>query len=267
MRTSEGYWANPWTSEEIAYLRDRYSVIKTQEIADHLGRSYSAVIQRAKIEGFKSRQQLAKHSLVPDYFRVIDTPTKAYLLGLLAADGCVSAKNQVILGLHQKDIQLVELLRDELAPQARIGLYQTVTTPMARFLVTSPDLAADLARHGVVKNKTLTVHWPREVPEELENSFICGYFDGDGSLYTQVEKQPYRWTIVCGAPDFLREIQAKVLIHTGVKVGGPYQDKRTGHAWSIVTTGEPVRVLDEWIHRDVPGLDRKCLAQVLKRTE
>ncbi len=41
--------------------------------------------------------------------------------------------------------------------------------------------------------------------------------------------------------------------------GGPYEDRRHEHAWSIVKSGKPVRALDEWIHRDVPGLARKRL--------
>jgi hypothetical protein len=68
--------------------------------------------------------------------------------------------------------------------------------------------------------------------------------------------------VVSGVPDFLRDMQAKVLELTGLGIGGPYQDRRHEHAWSIILTGERVRALDEWIHRDVPGLARKRLPPV-----
>ena len=156
----------------------------------------------------------------------------------------------------------MELLRDELAPGGRIGSYLTKEgRPMAVFKVQSPALAADLALHGVVPAKTLVTRWPSTVPEHLEASYICGYFDGDGSL---LPKWVWRWTVVCGSTPFLEEMQARIKAHTGIKVGGLYQDTRHENAWSICATGGPVRALDEWIHRDVPGLARKCLATVLK---
>lgn len=226
-----------------------------------MGRSVVAVRVRAGKLGLPSHHRAAINSLVPDYFRVIDSPVKAYLLGLLMADGTVSRANQVVLALSAKDVEVVELLRDELAPAGRIKSYLTKEgKTMMMFKVQSPALAADLARHGVVPAKTLVTRWPAEVPEHLEASFMCGYFDGDGSL---LPKWLYRWTVVCGCPPFLEQMQERILAHTGVKVGGLYRDTRHENAWSICATGEPVRVLDEWTHRDGLGLARKHLAAVL----
>ena len=90
------------------------------------------------------------------------------------------------------------------------------------------------------------------------NSFVCGYYDGDGSLGTT--GRWLRWAVVSGNPEFLKVMQVKIQERTGIWVGGPYRDRRHEHAWSIVKVGESVRALDEWIHRDVPGLTRKRLA-------
>ena len=260
-RSAEGWGGPAWSEEEIAYLREHYPLQPAKEVAAAIGRSVAAVRVRAIKLGIPSRHRAGINSLVPDYFQVIDTHMKAYLLGLLMADGCISESTQLTLPLSAKDIELVELLRDELAPAARIGSYLTKEgKPMAIFRVSSPALAADLARHGVVQAKTLITHWPAELPEELEGSFTCGYYDGDGSLH---RKWVYRWTVVGGCPPFLEEMQAHILARTGIKVGGLYRDTRHEHAWSICATGEPVRALDEWVHRDVPGLARKCLAAVL----
>lgn len=249
-----GWRGEAWTDEELAYIREHFPVTPAKEIAAHLGRSYSAVLQRGRTEGLPSWHRAGINSLVKDYFRVIDTPMKAYLLGLLASDGSVSKAGQLKLELHQKDRCLVELMRDELAPAARTSDYRTRTSPMCRFMISSPDLVADLAQHGVVNAKTLITEWPAGLPVHLENSFVCGYFDGDGSLNP---KWIYRWAIVSGNPEFMGVMQGRIMAHTGVKVGGPYEDKRHNAAWSIVATGEPVRALDAWIHRDVPGLARK----------
>jgi hypothetical protein len=258
MRTEEGYWAAPWTTEEVDYLRDNYGKIPVKGIAAHLGRSYNAVVLRARIEGFKSRHRSGVSSLKPEYFRIIDTPMKAYLLGLYTADGGVSKAGQVTLALADKDRALVEAVRDELAPGARLTGYTTKTTTMVRFSVSDPGLVADLASHGVVNNKTLITTWPEQVPEELEGAYVCGYYDGDGSLSTTREGYP-RWAIVSGCRPFLEAMQDHIEARTGVRVGGPYRDTRHEHAWSIVQVGDPAWVLDAWMHALVPGLGRKRL--------
>ena len=129
---------------------------------------------------------------------------------------------------------------------------------MARFMVADPGLVADLASHGVVNAKTLITAWPPDLPDQFVNSFVCGYYDGDGSLGTT---GPWlRWSVVSGNLEFLQVMQDKIHEHTEIWVPGPYEDRRHENAWSIVKSGKPVRALDEWIHRDVPGLARKRLA-------
>jgi len=255
-RSAQGYGGPLWTEVELAYLRLNYTTMTAREIAEHLGRTTQAVHARASKLGLVSRHRLGVNSLIKDYFKVIDTPMKAWVLGLLASDGSMSKAGQLKLELHRKDLEIVVAVRDELAPEARISYYNTRTTPMARFMISDPGLRADLASHGVVNAKTLITAWPTDLPREFVNSFVCGYYDGDGSL--GLRPIP-RWSVVSGVPEFLRIMQAQIHEHTGIWPGGPYEDKRHEHAWSIVQTGEPVRVLDEWIHRDVPGLARKRL--------
>ncbi len=255
MRTAEGYWGVPWPAEDVEYLKANYATMRTKEIAEKLGRSYSAVAQRAKIEGLVSRHRSAMSSLTPGYFRQIDTQVKAYLLGLLAADGTISDRGQVALALHEKDADLVAFARDHVAPGGRLGEYQTRTCRMVAFKVQSADLAADLASWGVTPRKSYTVTWPTGLDTVMQRCFLHGYFDGDGSL----GREPLpRWAMVSGCELFLRAAQEFILAETGIRVGGPYRDKRA-KAVSIVATGEPVRALDAWVQQDGLGLARKRL--------
>lgn len=254
-KSGRGGYSPVWTEEETAYLRENYGTMTAREISARLGRSETSLHVRANKLGLKSLHRNGINSLVPGYFKVIDTHMKAYLLGLLTADGWISQRHQLGLALSEKDEELIRLLRDELAPGARIGGYLTREgRRMSKFQVQSPELAADLAAHGLVPAKTLITTWPADLPPELENSYVCGYFDGDGSL---IPVWLYRWTIVSGTPEFLTTMQRRIRAHTGISPGGLYRDRRHKHAWSICQTGEPVRALDAWIHRDVPGLARK----------
>ena len=113
----------------------------------------------------------------------------------------MSKAGQLKLELHRKDLEIVVAVRDGLAPDARIRYYNTRTTPMARFMLSDPGLVADLASHGVVNAKSLITVWPNGLPVELVNSFVCGYYDGDGSLGTRPVP---RWAVVSGNREFLR---------------------------------------------------------------
>ena len=211
--------------------------------------------QRAKIEGFTSRHRTGRNSLVPGYFREIDTPGKAYLLGLLASDGCISRAGQLSLALSEKDAGLVEFARDQVAPGARLASYLTREgRGMVVFKVQNADMAADLATWGMRPAKTLTMHWPVSLGPEMGRSYLHGYFDGDGSLSTEGLG---RWSLVGGSPSFLASVQEFVKAETGIWIGGPYQDKRHKHAWAIVATGAPARRLDAWLQQDGLGLARK----------
>jgi len=57
-----------------------------------------------------------------NYFDQIDRPEKAYWLGMLLADGCISMENEVILSLHLRDIKTVRTFKSALGSKARITI-------------------------------------------------------------------------------------------------------------------------------------------------
>jgi len=56
-----------------------------------------------------------------NHFDLIDTPDKAYWLGMLVADGCITNEHEVMLSLHSRDVYLVERFRTTLGSQAKIS--------------------------------------------------------------------------------------------------------------------------------------------------
>lgn len=253
-----GGFSKPWTAEDDAHLKAHYSTVPLAELAAHFGRTVNGVQQRAGRYGLISRHRIGAATARTDYFNQVDTPMKAYLLGLLAADGWVSPRNRVCLSLVSYDRSAVELLRDEVSPATRLKDYRVNTSDMVSFGVQSAELAAGLAKYGVTPAKTHTLMWPELLPEELAGSFVGGYFDGDGSLGAGGGYP--RWAITSASVPFLEAIQQRAFNQTGTWIGGPYRDKRHS-ASSIVTTGHgQVRDLDEWIRAEVPGLARKRYA-------
>lgn len=246
--------AAPWSETELSYLIDNYAKVATIQIATALGRSLAAIYQRASAMDLESYHQRGRISARSDYFARLERPVQAYILGLLMADGWITKLGQLFLSLNEKDVSAVELVRDELAPAASIARVRISKSMMARFNVQCPPLSADLARLGVRPAKTFTIAWPDELPFRLENSFVLGYFDGDGAISFQRGRP--RWAVTCGSLPFLISMLEHIDANIGRRPGGPYRDKRS-NAYSIVATGEPAREINEWAHRNVGGLDRK----------
>ena len=262
-----------FTSEEDAYIRENFATSPLADVAAHLGRHVESVRQRSRLLGLVhwavrrpwragERLRPAVHS---DYFSEIDTPIKAYVLGLMASDGSIaSGSNSVGINLHRKDAAMVELVRDELSPESALHSYllaplpgYSTWRPVTSFAVRCAQMKADLIKLGITPRKTFTIQYPELAPH-LENSFILGSFDGDGCLYVRNPRPgQWRWELYSASPAFLVATREAVFRHTGLELI-PGTSNRGLHRLRL-NGGRSVEILDAWLHADVPGLDRKRL--------
>jgi len=131
------------------------------------------------------------HKINDDYFEVINDSRKAYWLGLMYADGCVynckSKPFNIELSLIDKDI--IEKLKEDLEFEGLIHtrIYKNPAYSNAyKLSFKSEKMFKDLERLGCIERKSLVLTFP---DEKLLNKifipyFIRGYFDGDGSVYS-----------------------------------------------------------------------------------
>ena len=101
-----------------------------------------------------------------DYFEVINTPEKAYWLGFIYADGCITKRNVFSIKLSIKDIELLEELKKDLNSEHKIGTYEMDTAygrvKYCMFSIHSKDLCKQLNKNGVFINKTQDCVFPKE---------------------------------------------------------------------------------------------------------
>jgi transposase-like protein len=141
-----------------------------------------------------------------EFFRGIDTEAKAYFLGAMGGDGCVSRGNEIIFSLKASDCALVEAFREALKIEKavrfdeRFKVFGRYRFAFRRAVVSvgSPRLAADLARYSVIPAKTgrtIPALVPQQVPTALERHYWRGWVDTDGWLLcdmTKAESKPGR---------------------------------------------------------------------------
>lgn len=142
-------------------------------------------------------------------FRKIDTEEKAYWLGFIAADGCVSynpdrAHYNLEIGLAIKDWEHLEKARKFFNYTKKISYRES--TKSCRIILCNKEMCEDLIKLGITPRKSLTLKFPEYLDSSLIRHFIRGYFDGDGSLSKSKKSNTFTLNII-GTYEFLSVIK------------------------------------------------------------
>lgn len=119
------------------------------------------------------------------YFEKIDNETKAYFIGFLLADGCITKHHgiyrQIQLHLSIEDLEIVELLKD--VTESTRKLYISPDNRRCMFRESSDIMVNHLSRFGIIPCKTgnETPNFD-SITKELIRHTIRGLIDGDGWL-------------------------------------------------------------------------------------
>lgn len=168
------------------YVKQNYNAY---EIADMLHVSYDCIYKHLYKNGVKCRSisNIRSKNFDMTYFETIDAEHKAYWLGLIYADGCVSGK-YFSLGLKAEDKYLLEALKKDLKSEHMIHNHQKKLNEKIFyshvFSICNETLISQLNDLGVYENKTQNCKFPTNkiIPDKYLWDFIRGYMDGDGCI-------------------------------------------------------------------------------------
>jgi hypothetical protein len=192
-----------------------------------------------------------RRSYNQNFFNSIDTEGKAYWLGFLYADVCVQEKltGQKVISLAVKDKEVIDKFIKSLDGDFITKTYNEVHV----IHLTSKTMFNDLVHHGCIPRKSLVLKFPN-LPHNLVNHFMRGYFDGDGSVFILHPKNYNKTNTIyknigigiCGTKEFLSEYN-KYLDCSKVK-----KDKRKeGNVWYLSISGtNKVKAFYEFIYKD-----------------
>lgn len=146
--------------------------------------------------------KLSKTGVREDYFDIIDTENKAYLLGFFIADGCLSVEHDkrkdrkpcYRLGINNSidDMEATIKLNNEICPLNVIHILSKQNNDMVvrknqgKLRWSSKYMFDKLGEKYFIKprkTQDLEFEFPLEtIPEHLIRHFIRGFFDGDGNI-------------------------------------------------------------------------------------
>lgn len=246
-----------FNDEQIAYIKAHYQTMSYSEIAYNLG-NYTERQVRGKINGL-GLSKLRKFNNT--YFQNIDTPTKAYWLGFLFADGYIicrpeSRNYELGIELQAQDGYILQTLSNELggihkvayksSEKAFNGYHYHTETSVLR--IYSKQIVTDLMNHGVVPNKTNSEIFPR--CSQYLRDFVRGYLDGDGCIYIDYSGvSPHTFvSFTCSNQDFLTMLQCEIGTAIGI-LGHIYKEKDKKYRL-VYFKDSDIPVLLNWIYYD-----------------
>lgn len=176
--------------EKIDLVRQYLDGISIKELSKKYERAESSVRDLIKRRGINLRpltEVNRKFEIYENFFDVIDTDEKAYFLGFLYADGNVKTnKNMVVLALKESDREILEKLNKLIHINKPLFLEKDKREGNREntvgIRICNKNVTNKLIEHGCHPNKTFTLTFPSWMNIKLYNSFIRGYFDGDGYI-------------------------------------------------------------------------------------
>ena len=192
--------------------QEKVELFKLFETGNYTGKQLSGLFPISQVaintllkrNGYmaKSKSELKrKYPVQEDFFDVIDTEQKAYVLGLLYADGYNNTdRNSVSLGLKESDKKILDKITTLIQPTKPLQYVDTYKSRKKtgfensknqyRLVIANKHISQRLVELGCGKAKTHNLTFPTEeqVPSHLVRHFVRGYFDGDGSVSGDKQK-------------------------------------------------------------------------------
>lgn len=211
------------------YIIELYKNGKTlKEISLLIGhKSYGPTRRVLKNNGFNLKLQIGKNTrkkkVNEEYFDVIDSSDKAYILGWIISDGYI---NNYKLTFCLKDLEIIQKIKNRMESDHKITHStffdkRTNKNYNRYFLqISSKKIVNSLKNLGIHTVKSFTATLPI-IPYNLYSHLIRGIFDGDGYAGKSIinEKIKLRFSLIISERIYV-EIE-KILNNEGILIKKP----------------------------------------------
>lgn len=245
--------------EEIKnhYLNKSMSVSKMAEKYHCKRHQIYYILEKNNVPIRSNSEANRKYNINEHYFDVIDTPDKAYILGLLYADGYNNPKiNSIVLSLDIKDIDLLESVKLKCRSNKPLNCYTYKHSDGYKdrhpciLTLSSKHMCETLSRHGLITNKSLVLEFPKFLPDELYSHFFRGYFDGDGCFHHNF-KENKNLVQLTSSKTFCIEAQKYIQDKLNIKVTMMHNSGHTDQTWNLrIFAKADVKTFMNWIYSD-----------------
>jgi hypothetical protein len=199
------------------YVEKKLSTCKISKTFKTNSELIRNVLIRNNIKLRKNSENSKKYEIDDNFFNIVDTNDKAYFLGLLFADGNVDKKSfHVTISLKESDSYILEYFLNKIYKNKKLEnipskeFYfkgkKTMSKPQKKLSLTNKRIGNDLMKYGLIPNKTHILNFPN-IDKKFYNSFVLGYFDGDGCIFQSKKIKSNVLINFAGNEYFLNQLQ------------------------------------------------------------
>lgn len=203
---------------EVSEILHKRSIgIFEKDIIKYYSISQRQYYNLLKDNGIERKHKSRKYNFNENYFEVIDTEDKAYFLGFIVADGCVSSISNSF-SITQKEPHILYEFKKYIEYSG--GVFSSKRRDICSISMSSEKTINDLSNLGILPGKTFDVKFPN-ILKSLESHFMRGVFDGDGCISIHHDKRDNsdRGQVnICSASyEFINVYVDKLVAYCGVK--------------------------------------------------
>jgi Mor family transcriptional regulator len=176
----------------LSIVNDFISITQnTSELAKKYNISPTTVCNILHNNGFKTnfyKTCAKKYDINETFFDNINTEEKAYILGLLYADGYNNeSRNSVNLSLAETDKNILDKITLLIQPTKPLQFVEIQKNNpkkqnQYRLVIANKHISQQLVKLGCMQAKTFKITFPEWLQDDLIPHFIRGYCDGDGYI-------------------------------------------------------------------------------------
>ena len=256
-----------WSEDQKRFIIEEYQVRDNTltNIAKMFNVRMEAIRNLLRKEGISiTNKKIRNYPRDSHYFDNINTPDKAYWLGIMYSDGTVGKKNEVALGLKDKEhVEKFKLAIGAINHKISEVVDKRFSKPcyMYDFSIHDQGIYDGLVKYGVLNNKSYKIFGLPDIKDkDLMRHFIRGYYDGDGGLSYSIKDPFCKSTFslsFTGNKQFLTELKG----YLGLEKISLEQNSVSKITYQLKIRGrQQVLSLLEWLYKDTDEkirLDRK----------
>jgi len=235
----------------------------TAEVGRKFNRPTTSILRVLKRKEIDTTRKIRKYTLDENYFDIIDTEEKAYFLGLLYADGSnCTERHSVTLAIQTKDEEILNKFSIAIKSNRPIRILEkNKDNPNLQdiciFSINSKRISEKLVKLGCLNNKTFLLKFPTEdqVPSNLVQHFVRGYFDGDGCcsiMITNKHNRVQALSSIVSTEDFCNDVISilKKEININCSLQKRHKDRDTNNRTIHIPGLRQSQKFLEWLYKD-----------------